>query len=159
MSSFNRMRERQSKQNTYNTSEMATVTSSDNGQGINANGVGEYREIPLVAPFGIRWNPPSGQSVELIKNWSNGKSIVAVGTIIDKSLEPGESELYSIGGASVKCKNDGSINIISGIGSIINLSSNGSITIQNHDGKAAIALSGDGNIKIIAKKITHTETE
>lgn len=109
MSSFQRRKERESKQSSYNTSEMATVTSPDSGEGINANGVGEYREVPLVAPFGIRWNPPSGQSVELIKNWSNGKSVVAVGTEVDTTLPAGETELYSLGGATIRCKNNGDV--------------------------------------------------
>lgn len=105
--SYQRMRERQSRQNNYNTSELGTVTSS--GKEINALGVGEYREVPLVAPFGIRWNPPSGINVQLIKNWHSGQSVVAVGTIVDEEIEPGEVELYSMGGAKIQLKNDGTV--------------------------------------------------
>lgn len=109
--SYQRARERQSRQGYYNTSELGNVTSS--GKEINVLGVGEYREVPLIAPFGIRWNPPSGASVQLVKNWSMGTNIVAVGTIVDEEIEPGEVELYSIGGAKVQLKNDGSV-IING---------------------------------------------
>lgn len=90
-----------------NNSELGTVTSS--GREINVSGVGEYREVPLVAPFGIRWNPPSGSNVQLIKNWNSGSNIVAVGTIVDDAIEPGEVEIYSLGGAKIKLKNDGTI--------------------------------------------------
>ena len=105
--SYQRRRERESRQNSSNTSELGTVTSS--GKEINVLGVGEYREVPLVAPFGIRWNPPSGSNVQLVKNWHSGKSIVAVGTIVDKEIEPGEIEIYSAGGAKVELKNNGAV--------------------------------------------------
>ncbi|QEK12705.1 hypothetical protein FQB35_10380 [Crassaminicella thermophila] len=138
MSSFQRKRDRENKQNNYNTSELATVTSSDTGQGINANGVGEYREIPLIAPFGIRWNPPSGKSVELIKNWFNGKTIVAVGTEVDTTIPAGETEIYSMGGATIRCKNNGDVVINNAVvikkdGSVViqnNMSVNGDVTIN-----------------------------
>ncbi len=104
---YQRTRERQSRQNSYNTSELGTVTSS--GKEINALGVGEYREVPLVAPFGIRWNPPDGESIQLIKNWHMGSNIVAVGTIVDEEIEPGEVEIYSQGGALIQLKNDGNV--------------------------------------------------
>lgn len=105
--SYQRARERQSRQENNNTSELGTVTSS--GKEINVLGVGEYREVPLVAPFGIRWNPPAGVSVELIKNWHMGSNIVAVGTLVDEEVSPGEIEIYSMGGAIIQMKNDGSV--------------------------------------------------
>lgn len=105
--SYRRTRGRQDKQSGYNTSELGTVTSS--GKEINTLGVGEYREVPLVAPFGIRWNPPDGESVQLVKNWHMGSNIVAVGTIVDEEVPPGEVELYSQGGAKIRLKNNGDI--------------------------------------------------
>lgn len=107
MNSFIRARKRQERQSSYNPAEMSTVTSS--GKEINALGIGEYREVPLVAPFGIRWNPPSGSSVQLIKNWQSGNAVVAVGTIVDKEIEPGEVEIYSQGGAKIQLKNNGTV--------------------------------------------------
>lgn len=105
--SYQKARERQSRQENYNTSELGNVTSS--GKEINAIGVGEYREVPLIAPFGIRWNPPSGASVQLVKNWNMGSNIVAVGTIVDEEVPPGEVELYSMGGAKIRLKNNGDV--------------------------------------------------
>lgn len=105
---YQRARDRQTRQGNYNTSELSTVTSSG-GKEINALGVGEYREVPLVAPFGIRWNPPAGESVQLIKNWHMGSNIVAVGTIVDEEIPPGEVELYSKGGAKIRLKNNGDV--------------------------------------------------
>lgn len=107
MSSYQRMKNRDNKKSHSVTSELGTVTSS--GKEINVEGAGEYREVPLVAPFGIRWNPPSGSDVELIKNWGNGSSVVAVGTVVDEEIEVGEVELYSMGGAKIELKNDGTV--------------------------------------------------
>ena len=104
---YQRTRERQLRQESSNTSELGTVTSS--GKEINVAGVGEYREVPLIAPFGIRWNPPAGESVELIKNWHMGSNIVAVGTVVDEEIPLGEVELYSQGGAKLQLKNDGTV--------------------------------------------------
>jgi len=111
MQGFIRARERQERQSAYNPADMATVTSS--GKEVNALGVGEYRRVPLIAPFGIRWNPPSGSSVQLIKNWQSGNAVVAIGTIVDKEILPGEVEIYSHGGAKIQLKNDGTV-IING---------------------------------------------
>lgn len=107
MSSYQRMKDRDSKKGSTITSELGTVTSS--GKEISAEGAGEYREVSLIAPFGIRWNPPSGTDVELIKNWGSGSSVVAVGTIVDEEVEPGEIELYSQGGATITLKNNGDV--------------------------------------------------
>lgn len=152
---YHRIRERQSRQNSYNTSELGTVTSS--GKEINSLGVGEYREVPLVAPFGIRWNPPSGESVQLIKNWHMGSNIVAVGTIVDEEIPPGEVELYSMGGAKIQLKNDGTVIvndkvIITKEGKVkaldieisknMSIRSNGDVVINN------VIITTDGSIKI-----------
>lgn len=93
--------------NVYNNTEIGTVTTS--GKEINVEGLGEYRQVPLIAPFGILWNPPQGENVELVKNWRCGDSIVAIGTIVDKELPIGEIELFSLGGANIKLKNDGTV--------------------------------------------------
>lgn len=153
--SYQRARERQSRQNNYNTSELGTVTSS--GKEINALGVGEYREVPLVAPFGIRWNPPSGANVQLIKNWHMGSNIVAVGTIVDEEIPHGEVELYSKGGAKLRLKNDGTVIVndkvtISKEGKVkaidieisnnMRIKSNGDVVINN------VIITTDGSIKV-----------
>ncbi|WP_432400923.1 hypothetical protein [Wukongibacter sp. M2B1] len=144
MDSYKRRRDRENKQVKSNNIELATVTSPDTGQGVNAQGVGEYREIPLVAPFGIRWNPPLGQNIQLIKNWNNGKAVVAVGTIVDQFLEPGESELFSIGGASIKCKANGEIEAKANGGATIECKSNGSVVINS-----LVEITKEGIIKAI----------
>ena len=124
--SYQRTRERQSRQNNYNTSELGTVTSS--GKEINVLGVGEYREVPLILPFGIVVNIPDETNVELLKNWQYGKNIVSIGNLLDENiktydkeeikderpaleskLKPGEVMFFSLGGATIKLKNNGDI--------------------------------------------------
>ncbi len=104
---FRNARIRDIQRHTTIASEITTVTSP--GKTINALGTGEYREVPLIAPFGIRWNPPGGCNVQLIKNWNSAEAAVALGTIVDEAVEPGEIQLFSKGGASLHLKNDGTI--------------------------------------------------
>jgi hypothetical protein len=156
MNDYMRRRQREAGKDSYNNSEMATVTSS--GKEIAAQGVGEYRDIPLVAPFGIRWNPPVGANVELIKNWSMGKAVVAVGTIVDQEISPGECQIYSIGGATVTCKLDGSMESKAAAGNTIKLMRDGTVEISNQGGNASIILDSSGNITVTGKTITHIQT-
>lgn len=138
--SYQRARERQSRQDGYNSSELGTVTSS--GQEINALGLGEYRGVPLIAPFGIRWNPPSGIGAQLIKNWHSGQSVVAIGTIVDEEVPPGQIELYSIGRATVKCKEDGEIEAYSQGGAKLQLKNDGTVVVNDK-----VTIDSDGKIK------------
>lgn len=123
MDGFKNARGRDIGKNTKNVAEIATVTSS--GNEINAEGAGEYREVPLVSPFGIKYNPPANTNIELIKNWNSGENAACLGVLLDEEvktkiegtiktvddivLDPGELLLFSLGGAMIKLSNDGAV--------------------------------------------------
>lgn len=85
---------------------LGDVTSS--GMGLVAvNSALEHRDMPIVAPFGIVYNPPLGEkSVVLPLKGAHA----CVGVVSpDMELEPGELMLYSKGGASIVLKNSGEV--------------------------------------------------
>lgn len=67
----------------------------------------EHRDMPIIAPFGIAYNPPLGQTsvvLPLVKEQA------CIGVVAEnKDLEEGELMLYSKGGATILLKNDGSV--------------------------------------------------
>lgn len=67
----------------------------------------EYRDIPIVAPYGITYVPPPGSKAVVIpiENSAVLAGIIPQGS----SLEPGELMLYSSGGASIVLKNNGDV--------------------------------------------------
>lgn len=67
----------------------------------------EHRDMPIVAPFGIAYNPPLSEKSVVLPLKSKG---VCMGVISqDKNLLPGELMLYSQGGASILLKNNGDV--------------------------------------------------
>ncbi len=89
---------------------LGDVTSSNMGC-VAVNSALEHRDMPIVAPFGIVYNPPLGErSVVLPLKGAHA----CVGVVSpDMGLEPGELMLYSKGGASIVLKNSGEV-IING---------------------------------------------
>lgn len=73
----------------------------------------EYRDLPLVCPYGFVSIPMLGSSAIIAPNSSN---FLYFGTKVNNidDLNPGEVGLYSHGGASVVLKNDGRV-LINGI--------------------------------------------
>lgn len=71
----------------------------------------EQRDVPLVAPFGIAYNPPRCEKSVLLPLNSN---YACIGVLCQsKDLAPGELMLFSQGGASIVLKNNGQV-IING---------------------------------------------
>jgi len=67
----------------------------------------EHRDIPIVAPYGIAYNPPLSEKSVLLPIDSRQ---ACVGVVCqDKGLEPGELMLFSKGGASIVLKNNGQV--------------------------------------------------
>lgn len=86
------------------------VTSADMGTVAISSSL-EHRSLPVVAPFGIAYVPPVGESSVVLPLEC---STACIGVIApDKSLQPGELMLYSSGGASILLKNNGDV-IING---------------------------------------------
>ncbi len=67
----------------------------------------EHRDMPIIAPFGIVYNPPVGERSVVLPLVSKEACIGVVAPNMD--LSPGELMLYSSGGASIVLKNDGSV--------------------------------------------------
>ncbi len=89
---------------------LGDVTSSSLGN-VAVNASLEHRDLPVVAPFGIVYNPPLGEK-SVVLPVVGGQ--VCVGVVSpDMGLEPGELMLYSKGGASIVLKNSGEV-IING---------------------------------------------
>ena len=67
----------------------------------------EHRDMPVIAPYGIAYNPPVGEASVVLPLVSEQACLGVVAQ--DKNLEEGELMLYSKGGASIVLKNDGSV--------------------------------------------------
>lgn len=96
-----------------------SLKSADTSQGdvtstgensVNVSSSLEHRNVSLIAPYGVFYNPPVGeQSVVLPVDGS----YVSLGVVSQSShsLSPGELMLCSKGGAKIVLKNDGSVEI------------------------------------------------
>lgn len=77
------------------------------GSNLYIQGHQEYRDVPMIAPFGIAYNPPLDNEAVVLPT-ENGN--VCPGVICsDKNLNPGELMLFSSGGASIVLKNNGDV--------------------------------------------------
>lgn len=82
------------------------VTVADSSK-LTVQGQEEYRDIPMVVPFGIAYVPIAGTKAAVTK--LNGDYICFGTSATSQALEPGELMLYSAGGASIVLKNDGTV--------------------------------------------------
>lgn len=111
MSLYHEEKNRNQKNGNSNPVEMVTITTSKSDNSlVGAEGVSEYRDIAIVSPGGIAWNPREGLNGQLIKNWGSGLSTAILGVEIETTVEPGEVLLYS-DNATIHLKNDGNIYI------------------------------------------------
>lgn len=73
---------------------------------------GEERNLPVFAPAGLAWVPEAGDTVLVIKSGSGEACVLAAeGKNLPDKLQPGEVCLYSRGGAILRLKNDGRIEL------------------------------------------------
>lgn len=89
-----------------NAAETGVVTLSANGV-TEANSSLPSRTSECFAPYGYSFRMPVGEEV-LIVNGASGAA-VAGSKMSGNSLEQGEVEIKSLGGASIVLKNDGSV--------------------------------------------------
>ena len=91
---------------TYKEAAFANVTGiSDNN--ITVNSQQEYRQIPMISPFGISSIPSIGSKAVIVP--VDG-SFAYIGSLSSSTtLNPGELMLYSSGGASIVLKNNGQV--------------------------------------------------
>ena len=79
---------------------------------LNSNGFTEAAASDTFSPYGYCYCAPVGEEV-LIVNGSSG-TVFAGTKMITPSMEQGEIEIKSLGGACITLKNDGSV-IINGL--------------------------------------------
>lgn len=75
---------------------------------VQVDGATQYRDVAVVAPYGIAYVPPVGEGAVIVP-FEGGKACVGVVADISHKLNRGELMLYSQGGASIVLKNDGSV--------------------------------------------------
>lgn len=75
---------------------------------VQVNASTQYRDVPVVAPYGIAYVPPVGEGAVIVP-YEGGEACVGVIASQPVNLQRGELMLYSAGGASIVLRNDGSV--------------------------------------------------
>jgi len=90
--------------------QVGQVTLPGNPAGVYS--AGERREMPVFGPGGYQWKPEAGQEVLVLKTGEEGETPCVAGTRYGGSLEPGEIQLFSNGGASIALRRNGNVEIV-----------------------------------------------
>ncbi|MBQ8859994.1 MAG: hypothetical protein IJ015_01490 [Ruminococcus sp.] len=90
----------------HSNSSCANVTGSENGA-IACSAYLEHRDVPIVAPYGVVYNPPENEKSAIFN--IDGRFMCLGVESPCENLLPGELMLYSKGGASIVLKNDGTV--------------------------------------------------
>ncbi len=85
-----------------------SVTSSSNGN-VAVSASLEHRNVPIVAPYGVMYNPPENSKSVILDVAGTYMCLGVVSRYFE--LEPGELKLESKGGATIVLKNDGTVHI------------------------------------------------
>lgn len=85
---------------------LGNVTSSTMGN-VAVSAALEHRDLPVVAPYGVVYNPPENSKSAIVD--VDGRYMCFGVVAPFKDLQPGELMLYSKGGASIVLKNDGRV--------------------------------------------------
>ena len=74
---------------------------------------GEVRALPVFGPGGYIWQPANGDSVLVIKGGPGGEESCVAGKAQagTEGLQPGEVCLHAPGGAAIRLRNDGSVEL------------------------------------------------
>ncbi len=90
------------------TASFADITGGENGL-VFVNSSHEQRDVPVVVPYGIAYNPPRHAESVIVES---ANTPVCIGVVLQANeLEEGEIMLFSKGGATLKLKNDGTVEI------------------------------------------------
>lgn len=84
------------------------VVSYDSGAAVDAKGSKLHSALPCAAPYGVYSVCPKGETA-LVLPLERGSAVLGVISGGSQGLEPGEIMLRSAGGATLKLKNDGTI--------------------------------------------------
>ncbi|MGN1130444.1 MAG: hypothetical protein ACI4Q8_03750 [Ruminococcus sp.] len=89
-------------------SEQGSIGGNYDGK-VQVNASSEFRNIPVLAPYGIAYVPVVGEK-SIVLPTSHGD--ICLGVLSKgQHLQPGELMLFSSGGASIQLKNDGNVYI------------------------------------------------
>lgn len=92
------------------TAETGPVTLGGDPAGVYLSG--ERRGLPVFSPGGYQWRPAAGQEVLVLKAGADRESPCVVGVRQTGTPEPGETYLFSQGGASsIRLRPDGLLNL------------------------------------------------
>lgn len=92
--------------------ESGTVTIGGGAAGVMSRG--ELREVPTAAPGGYAWRPRCGERVLVVRGDTEETCWVAGsldGETVQETLSDGEVCIYSTGGASIRLRSDGRVEI------------------------------------------------
>lgn len=90
-----------------NTATKGSITGSQQRK-IQVDASTQHRDVAVVAPYGIAYVPPVGEGAVIVP-FEGGEACVGVISDAPNKLNRGELMLYSMGGASIVLKNDGSV--------------------------------------------------
>ena len=92
--------------------DLGTTTIAGGSAGVLTRG--EVRDLPVYGPGGYIWQPAGGDAVLVIKGGPGGEEQCVAGARQKKppmALRPGEVCLYAPGGASIRLRNDGALEL------------------------------------------------
>lgn len=72
---------------------------------------GERRALPVFGPGGYCWRPALHQEVLVLKAGNAGETLCVAGARCEEGLEPGEVAISTPGGAAIRLRADGSVEI------------------------------------------------
>ena len=90
-------------------SEKGNIKSCADGR-VQVNASSDFKELPIVAPYGIAYVPAIGCQTVVLPIYG-GEMCLGTINMKETELEPGEIMLYSAGGATLELKNDGYVYI------------------------------------------------
>ena len=77
---------------------------------------GEQRNLEVFSPGGLIWQPTEGDTVLVVKGGCGAQEQCITAMLHEgrtpEGMQPGEVCLYSLGGASLVLRNDGSIRVV-----------------------------------------------
>lgn len=73
--------------------------------------IGEQRELELASPGGYFWKPQAEQQALVLRMDDGGRLAAGILSEAPADLAPGEICLSSAGGAEIRLRNDGSVQI------------------------------------------------
>lgn len=114
-----------------------------------------HEDVERLGEFGVASRPPAGSQVILLPVLGSRARLVAIAcedrTSRPKDLEEGEGGSYSSGGARVRCRVDGSIELEAPTGVVVTIDPIGGVTV---DSPTNVTLNAAGGVTVNAPAVT-----